>query len=742
MYSARPQAQADHLRSFELTNAEPPTPLKTPTSATFAQFPFATPKTDSTFFDLRTIWGAASPNDPDLKDADTLNTRPTQASTGAASRGSSKAIQEIDAQIASHVHHPSPVPYLGLPPVDASHRLSSSLRPDLNEVRPGSPSTTPENLPLRSSMQTPPPTATAQEKKQDPLSLPYSTVAMADPQKLATPKLSRMKPPQTPGHIFDASPQLFTNLQFSPDLFQYGMSGPATAPVLPQSRLFWESDPTSGDLNNSDTDPFFPSHTSGPSHSASSPVVHGNVTDLSLPHSRAPFGFSASDEPHQTILSSPSHLDGPRFPASFTASPRVPVTRAEDPSMFLSSPARRFGPTPQPSASLLPPQAQRQPYHHQIEDSKREQASAGLRKPKDKRYPHDEDRHRQDEPPLMGRPGIRRSVTHSGIGNPERHAHRQNRALFMDGTQVQNMQSRPSTGGRISPLKRSSQQAGLDRPPSRARGSLTLTIDEHGRAKTVFTTAPESLDTKMTFEDEVSESDTSIDSADFNIANSRNTSFAFSDTGTAMLKPSYLRPDSKTHSKNSSYSSAPGSSVSTNLSSRTSSLQPTINPRSISQSASNKDMIGRNDHRNDHIHPNYRGSSLATIQSSQPGLILENLDEDTGDAQQALRALKKDRPRRNQGTASHSDSRETSIRSFHSSPPVQANAFDAYFNNTMLSPTTITDPDIATPSTDRESSSSGSTRCVCNSSEHWGHMIQWYAFRRARLLTTIANALQ
>ncbi|KAL9623005.1 MAG: hypothetical protein Q9160_002723 [Pyrenula sp. 1 TL-2023] len=701
--------------------------------------PFATPKTESTFFNPRATRGAANSNDPRLKDSDTLNTRPTPASAGAVPRVSSKAFQQIDAQITSHVHHPSTIPYLGLPPVDASRRLSSSPRPGLSEVQPGSSSIASENLPLRSSMQTPPPTATAQEKKQDPHNLSYSPVAMADPQKLTTPKLSRMKHPQTPGHLFDASPQLFTNLQFSPDLFQYGMSGPATAPVLPQSRLFWESDPTNGDLNNAETDPFFSNQTSGTSHSASSPVVHGNVTNISFPHSRVPFGFSASDEVPQTVLSSPSRLDGPRFPAPFTASPRVPVTRAEDPSMFLSSPARRFGPTPQSSASLLPPQAQRQPYHHQIEDSKREQATTRLRKPKEKRHPHDENRLRQDEPPLIGRPGIRRSVTHSGIGNPERHAHRQNRALFMDGTQLQNMQSRPSsTGGRVSPLKRSSQQAGLDRPSSRARGSLTLTIDEHGRAKTVFTAVSESLDTKMTFDDDVSEGDTSIDSADFNIVNSRNTSFVFSDTGMTIPKPNYLRPDSKTHSKNSSYSSAPGSSVSTNLSSRTSSLQATINPRSISQSASSKDVISRNDH----IHTGYRASSLATLQSSQRGLILENLDEDTGDAQQALRALKKDRPRRNQGTAGHSDSRDTSIRSFHSSPPVQANAFDAYFNNTMLSPTTITDPDLATPSTDRESSSSGSTRCVCNSSEHWGHMIQWYAPQRSRLLIAITNALK
>lgn len=45
-----------------------------------------------------------------------------------------------------------------------------------------------------------------------------------------------------------------------------------------------------------------------------------------------------------------------------------------------------------------------------------------------------------------------------------------------------------------------------------------------------------------------------------------------------------------------------------------------------------------------------------------------------------------------------------------------------YFNSsTNISPTTITDPDGATPSSTR----SGTTRCVCNNSDSEGFMIQW-----------------
>jgi hypothetical protein len=38
----------------------------------------------------------------------------------------------------------------------------------------------------------------------------------------------------------------------------------------------------------------------------------------------------------------------------------------------------------------------------------------------------------------------------------------------------------------------------------------------------------------------------------------------------------------------------------------------------------------------------------------------------------------------------------------------------------------LTDPDLATPSTDRHSNPSNGTRCVCNSMDNGGHlMIQW-----------------
>jgi hypothetical protein len=53
-------------------------------------------------------------------------------------------------------------------------------------------------------------------------------------------------------------------------------------------------------------------------------------------------------------------------------------------------------------------------------------------------------------------------------------------------------------------------------------------------------------------------------------------------------------------------------------------------------------------------------------------------------------------------------------------------SYGVYSNNLNTSPTTVTDPDITTPSTDRDSNLSDETRCVCGTSDGSGQlMIQW-----------------
>ncbi|KAL9111700.1 MAG: hypothetical protein Q9227_003975 [Pyrenula ochraceoflavens] len=382
--------------------------------------------------------------------------------------------------------------------------------------------------------------------------------------------------------------------------------------------------------------------------------------------------------------------------------------------MFLSSPARRFGPSARQTTSLGTTIAPRPPYHHQIEESKRDREYERSKKTKEKRIPEGKGFGQSSPISSKIRPGIRRSATHTGIGDPEHHARRQSQVSFADSASSR----APDRTGRISPLKRTVQQAGLDRPPSRARGSLTLAVDENGRAKTVFLPVSDAMDSAMAVDDETSESGQSMESADFNVARSQNNSFAFPEHEIFSSRSAHLMPDSRSHSKNSSYSSARGSSTSTNQSSYNSSVPGTIKTQSRSLNVQPL-PAGR------FLANNSKASPPSTLLPSR-GAWVAGRDEDDGDATQALRAMKKERERKVRESNSYPTYRENSIQSFNSSPPMTSNVFDNYFQQNNISPTTITDPDLETPSTDRDSSSSGIVRCYCNSTGAWGEMIQWY----------------
>jgi hypothetical protein len=109
------------------------------------------------------------------------------------------------------------------------------------------------------------------------------------------------------------------------------------------------------------------------------------------------------------------------------------------------------------------------------------------------------------------------------------------------------------------------------------------------------------------------------------------------------------------------------------------------------------------------------------------------LMEDTpapGNAQAALRAIIEDRSRSTSGP-------DLGLQhQLHSSPPMTQGQY-GMFNG---SPTTITDPELATPSTDRDSLASNmSTRCVCNSSVLDGTVpvVQWYELPRFSLTPVV-----
>jgi len=86
-------------------------------------------------------------------------------------------------------------------------------------------------------------------------------------------------------------------------------------------------------------------------------------------------------------------------------------------------------------------------------------------------------------------------------------------------------------------------------------------------------------------------------------------------------------------------------------------------------------------------------------------------DDQSGDATHELRKVMESRDR---------DRKESQSRIHHYYSDRRASYYGNY-NFKNLSPTTVTDPDGATPSSIR----SGSTRCVCNNPDSGGFMIQW-----------------
>jgi hypothetical protein len=116
---------------------------------------------------------------------------------------------------------------------------------------------------------------------------------------------------------------------------------------------------------------------------------------------------------------------------------------------------------------------------------------------------------------------------------------------------------------------------------------------------------------------------------------------------------------------------------------------------------------------------------------SEAETVMEE-DDGSGDATRELRKVMENRKKnqlkqRNPRHHRYASDSRGGVRYYSSS-------------NSNISPTTVTDPDAATPS----STKSGTTRCVCNNSDGDGLMIQWYAsyyalFLTRTLLTGAAN---
>ncbi|KAK5568836.1 hypothetical protein LTR43_005821 [Exophiala xenobiotica] len=468
-------------------------------------------------------------------------------------------------------------------------------------------------------------------------------------------------------------------------MYAHQFAGPATAPAYPNQRVFW--DPSSMVFDDPGLIP-----QQYQDHFQFSPVSMSTSfgSSTTVVPSFAPQGpFQIPEEqpydlPMLQRSSSYTHLDASVFPAPFTTSPRILPPQAENPT-------RRFGAADQmPNRFIHNPVPERPAYAHQLEESRREQEIKRMRR-SDIKQPSItrsvmEALRRPVSPRKENRPGLKRSLTHTGVRGDRTLKVQTSTANAKQNTPTQLDASRQHLPGRSSPLKQVADPISRTLTASRnsKRASLSLAIDENGVAKTIVSSHP--YETDM---DGLSSSEAeSFDDTDFQILHSQSNSFAFSDTGDLLGQghQPYGHTKTNSHSTVASVNSAKQSSWHSSAS----------NTRSSDGHARRK-------------------RPLATTQEMD--IVME--DQPRGNAQHALRAIMEDR------------SRSTSAQGYHynmlqlqSSPPLQQSQYATY----GASPTTITDPELATPSTDRDSLASNiSTRCVCNSSMLDGSvpMVQW-----------------
>ncbi|KAL8990252.1 MAG: hypothetical protein Q9169_008166, partial [Polycauliona sp. 2 TL-2023] len=727
---------------FSYPTGQPPTPTRTPTSASFAPS-FDTPKQESSFYDPRVTWNTADPwaESPDFLKTPKFPSFSTPLKSPTKTAGTKRPLsgQNLEEQIASHVHHLSPNPEQPLPPVDTSRRLSSSPNPQsskrlhsrttetqLTPLKTGLDEEATSSMRSASSMQTPPPTSTSASRRQATRSRVEKAVKeqLGKGRRMSTPAVTKGKRPEVMASQIETSPG-FPSLQFSPEVFQLPHSGPATAPAFPQQKLFWDQAPAQDamSIDFSTNDPF------------ALGIEIGKDLDI----------FTSTQAP-----STPSRLPTASFDALgdsrddlaiFPVSAKVPAkkfarsrnaTSVVDPSMLFSSPGQSSElskvPTSQTEIDI-----NLQPYAHQVLDAERETGLELPRKSKRRKGPEN------DSPAVRAamevlrdevddRPTIRRSFTDSVLPpfDPSHIQAALSNRLMKRTERLPSSQRAPAR--RLSPYK--------SVQPAQKQTKLTLTIDSSGRARTEKQVVKNDVgppsSSRMDVDSAMEDNESSTSSEDDDIAMSQRQSFGFASLRPQQAKATRFALESKTHSQKSSYAS-------TFASSSTASGVKSINPqrRVMSNlSAPFDDPSFLPAVSDDHA------SSSTLVSDRLDGRDARNSDDNTtidsdegkGDAQSELKKMKQ---RRGQLRASQSaNARSTRSRGFEYPNPGSANRLQSYPytmnpapSNTMndpfnISPTTITDPDLATPNSAHNSQISGdSTRCVCRGTDFDGDLM-------------------
>lgn len=208
-------------------------------------------------------------------------------------------------------------------------------------------------------MQTPPPTRGASSRKtQQAQDIAFGTPSTITSRRFMTPHQQAI--PTNNGWMSQQSPLQFPQLQFSPEMYPFANLGPASAPVVPHSRILWDQpgSPIQPMPQPTLDDPFAPAASSSTGWASIDAVQNGTSSvNFNTP---AMTSFSVQ-VPH------PHPVPARRMTDNFGASTSrdAPLTGV-DPSLLYSAPARPVlrsnsvstNVRPQPP-SLAPPQEQK-----------------------------------------------------------------------------------------------------------------------------------------------------------------------------------------------------------------------------------------------------------------------------------------------------------------------------------------------------------------------------------------------
>jgi hypothetical protein len=377
------------------------------------------------------------------------------------------------------------------------------------------------NLP---QMQTPPPTrGTSAKKAQQSVQIAFGTPSTIASRRFATPQQAVMS--MNPQPVHQQTPIHFPQLQFSPDMFHFANSGPASAPVMPQTQMLWAQmqSPEAVTQPSSLADPFAPV-TSGGTPWPAPPPQQQMMAQTPMFDTPAMASFPIQPphpRPASAVPSSGAYIAS-TVPAATSAS--------LDPSLIYSSPIRpstaRYSP-PETAATV------QQPFV-----PKRKDSAVPSHQPN--QAPRDSTSPLVPVPEITGS-GLRRSNT-TGTVRP-RSAH----PVLNSKDSLNRSNSITQISRTTSPLKRAGRTPlGSISEHTPKRASVILTVDENGmaRTETIGGPAPESP-TKSIREryPGLFDSDTSEDESDNDIKHpSRSASFTLSKSDERRTKAARLDP--------------------------------------------------------------------------------------------------------------------------------------------------------------------------------------------------------